>query len=171
MAVTVLDPQKDALYGWEAKWGYWNKSLNTLTELRQYVRTACAHYGIPPPSVKSHGGKAYSWYQADENYAHTVSTRIKGKTHAAISFNKLRGLNIPTALHEAAHAIAAVLLPWEMADHDPRFVGIYLWLLVRAKVAPRVALEASLKEAGIAWDKKTSPRHLIKKETKEEPPP
>jgi hypothetical protein len=162
MAVTELDVQRDKLYAWEAKWGYWNKSVNPLSELRQYVHTACAYYGIPPPRVKSHGGRAYSWYQADENYAHTTTVRAGGKCRSVISFNRERGLNIPTALHEAAHAIASILFPWEMADHDPRFVGIYLWLLVKAKVAPRSALEASLTAAGVSWDPKTTPKHIKK---------
>lgn len=51
-----------------------------------------------------------------------------------------------------------------MADHDPRFVGIYLWLLRKAKVAPRQALEASLKEAGVKWaGASVHPRYLKKK--------
>jgi hypothetical protein len=161
--VATPDPQKDALYHWESKWKDWNRKTDSLHTCRQYVHTACAYYDIPPPSVKSHGGRAYSWYQADENYAHTTTVRAAGKTKSAISFNRHRGLNVVTALHEAAHAIASVLLPWEMADHDPRFVGIYLWLLVKAGVAPRIALEASLTAAKISWDKKTTPRHLKKK--------
>ena len=157
------DPQKDSLYAWESKWYSWNRKTDSLGTCRQYVHTACAYYGIPPPKVKSHGGRAYSWYQADADYAHTTTVRVGMKHKSVISFNRDRGLNIPTALHEAAHAIASVLLPWEMADHDPRFVGIYLWLLVKSRTAPRSALEASLTAAGVAWDKKTSPRHLKKK--------
>lgn len=157
------DPQRDILYAWEGKWGDWSRKTSSLRTCRQYVHTACAYYGIPPPKVKSHGGRAYSWYQADAAYAHTVTVRAGGKHKSVISFNRHRGLNIPTALHEAAHAIASVVLPWEMADHDPCFVGIYLWLLVKAKVAPRAALEASLTAAGVKWDSKTTPRSLKKK--------
>jgi hypothetical protein len=157
------DPQRDKLYAWEARFRDWSRKTDSLKACRQYARTACAYYGIPPPSVRSHGGRAYSWSQADGNYAQINTVRAKGKSHSVISFNRDRGLNVPTALHEAAHAIASVLLPWEMADHDPRFVGIYLWLLVKARIAPRAALEASLTAAGVQWDKKTTPRSLKKK--------
>lgn len=157
------DPQRDKLYAVESKFLNWNRKTDSLKTCRGYVRTACAYYGIPPPSVKSHGGRAYSWSQADENFAHTTTARAAGKSRSVISFNRLRGLNIPTALHEAAHAIAATLLPWEMADHDPRFVGIYLWLLVKAKIAPRAALEAALHAGGVTWETKTSPRSLKKR--------
>lgn len=157
------DIQKPALYKLESTFRDWNRKTSTLAECRQYVRTACAHYGLAPPSVRSHGGRAYSWYQAELPDAVTHTVAAAGKLKSTISFNRTRGLNIATALHEAAHAIAAALLPWEMADHDPRFVGIYLWLLVKAKIAPRVALEAALTDAGIKWSTKTTPRHLKKK--------
>jgi hypothetical protein len=163
VAKVASDPQRNSLYAWEGKWDAFNRKTDTLADCRKYVHTACAYYGIPPPTVGNHGGRAYSWYQADGNYAHTRTVRVGGKCHSAISFNRERGLNIPTALHEAAHAVASVLLPWEMADHDPRFVGIYLWLLVKAKIAPRSALEASLLASGVNWDKKTTPKNLKKK--------
>ena len=163
MTATVPDPQRDRLYSWEAKWRSWNRKTDSLSDCRKYVHTACAYYGIPPPSVRSHGGRAYSWSQADGNYAQINTVRANGKSRSVISFNRDRGLNIPTALHEAAHAIASVLLPWEMADHDPRFVGIYLWLLIKTRIAPRSALEASLTAAGLTWDSKTTPRSLKKK--------
>lgn len=161
MAATP-DIQKDSLYAWESLWKDWNRKTDSLSTCRQYVRTACAHYNVPPPTVKSHGGRAYSYYQAESAYASITTIRTPGKVKSSISFNKERGLNIPTALHEAAHAIAAVLLPWEMADHDPRFVGIYLWLLTKAKIAPKAALEASLLARGVKWDKHVTPRHLKK---------
>jgi hypothetical protein len=160
VTASVPDPQKERLYAWEAKWDSFNRQTDTLKTCRQYVHTACAYYGIPPPSVRSHGGRAYSWYQADSAYAQIQTTRIDGDYKHVISFNKDRGLNLPTALHEAAHAVASVLLPWEMPDHDPKFVGIYLWLLAKAKIAPRSALEASLKAAGVEWEPKTTPRAL-----------
>lgn len=158
MVEVQQDVQKDALYAFEAKWRDWNRKTSSLAECRQYVHTACAHFGIPPPSVRSHGGKAYSWYQAETPDAVTHTLVAAGKFKSVISFNRTRGLNVPTALHEAAHAIAAVILPWDMVDHDPRFVGIYLWLLIKARIAPRVALEASLTAAGIKWIKPKIPK-------------
>lgn len=158
----VPDPQKERLYRWEGKWKDWNRKTVSLKEARSFVHTGCAYYGVAPPRVVSHGGRGLSFYQA--NHAITTTSRAAGKFKSIISFNREYGLNIPTALHEAAHAISATLLPWEMADHDPRFVGVYMWLLIKAKVAPRTALETSLEAAGVKWiGPQVSPRYLEKK--------
>lgn len=157
----VPDPQRAPLYRWEGKWKDWNRKTDSLAECRKFVETACAYYGVAPPKIISHGGRAYSWSATELPEASTHAIRTKAGCHTVISFNRLRGLNRATALHESAHAIAANLLPWEMADHDPRFVGIYIWLLVKAKVAPRIALESSLKAEGIQWvGRKVHPRYL-----------
>lgn len=61
------------------------------------------------------------------------------------------GRNAATALHEAAHQIAFALYGESIQDHGPTWLGIYLDLLVRARVAPRVALEATLRSHGLTW--------------------
>jgi hypothetical protein len=72
--------------------------------------------------------------------------------------------NISTALHESAHAIltAATENYWE--DHGPEWLGVYLWLLVRAAQWPTVALKASAKAAGLPWSpiSPTKFRRLVK---------
>ena len=61
------------------------------------------------------------------------------------------GRNVATALHEAAHHIAWYLHGDRIQDHGRTFLGIYLDLLIRAKVAPRVALEASDRAHKLKW--------------------
>lgn len=61
------------------------------------------------------------------------------------------GRNAATALHEAAHHIAWTLHGDHIQDHGPTFLGIYLDLLVRARVAPQIALEATAREHGLTW--------------------
>lgn len=61
------------------------------------------------------------------------------------------GRNVATAMHEAAHHIAWHLHGERIQDHGRTFLGIYLDLLVRAKVAPRVALEASARSYKLKW--------------------
>lgn len=145
------DTQRARLYAMEGKFADWNRKTDSLADCRRMVETACAYYNVTPPRVTSHPGRAYSWSQTELPEATTHSVRSKGRCKTVISFNRVRGLNRATALHEAAHTIAANLLPWEMADHDPRFCGLYLWLLCKAKVAPRIALEAAFRAAGVKW--------------------
>jgi hypothetical protein len=64
------------------------------------------------------------------------------------------GRNVATALHEAAHHIAWAVHGERVQDHGATFLGIYLDLLSRAGVAPRVALEASARAHGLRWSKK-----------------
>ncbi|HYZ32842.1 MAG TPA: hypothetical protein VE684_11260 [Crenalkalicoccus sp.] len=54
-------------------------------------------------------------------------------------------------LHELAHAMTSTA-EGENDGHGPRFVGLYLRLLERHARLDRAMLEASLREAGIAFD-------------------
>jgi hypothetical protein len=53
-------------------------------------------------------------------------------------------------LHEIAHALTADV-EGNHAGHGPDYVGVYLRLLVRHARLDRALLEATLREAGIAW--------------------
>jgi len=63
------------------------------------------------------------------------------------------GRNVPTALHEAAHHIAWTFYGDRIQDHGRTWLGIYLDLLVREKVAPEIALIASLKPFHLKYKK------------------
>jgi hypothetical protein len=53
-------------------------------------------------------------------------------------------------LHEIAHALTGDV-DGNGLDHGPDFVGVYVNLLVRHARLDRAPLEASLRQAGIAW--------------------
>lgn len=63
------------------------------------------------------------------------------------------GKNTATALHEAAHLIVSDLFGGNVQDHGPTFLGVYMWLLETAGVAPRTALHATAREHGLKWRK------------------
>ena len=69
-----------------------------------------------------------------------------------VSFSR-RGKNVATALHEAAHIIVFDKFGDKPQDHGPTFMGVYLWLLTTAGVAPRIALEATARANGLKWRK------------------
>lgn len=135
------DPQKAALYHWEETWGPWNYNSLTLTECRDWVEFACRLYDVEPPSVRQHRSNEYSW-------CHTGMGIIsmQGGKHRARG-----GRNTATVLHEAAHWITFKLFSDRPQDHGPTFLGVYLWLLESARVAPRTALHASARSHGLKW--------------------
>lgn len=124
----MLDPQREKVYAWEDTWGCAMGKTLSLAGARTWVRWACGKYGIKPPPVRGHyrfhGGT--SFYDPETN---------------SIEFRK-RHMNIWVALHEAAHAICDTLLDIDEA-HSQQWLGIFMALLEKAKVAPRVALRAS----------------------------
>ncbi|WP_149537738.1 hypothetical protein [Siccirubricoccus phaeus] len=62
-------------------------------------------------------------------------------------------------LHELAHAMSSTV-EGASDGHGPLFLGLYLHLLVRHARMPRAALEASLREAGLAFDPAPRPAFL-----------
>jgi hypothetical protein len=132
----MRDRQRTKVYAWEDTWGCASNRGLKLAGARHWVRWACGQYGIKPPIVRGHyrvrGGT--SFYQPDDHI---------------IEFRK-RHLNIWVSLHEAAHAICDILLDVEEA-HSPQWLGIFLALLEKAKVAPGVALRASADAARLSY--------------------
>lgn len=59
--------------------------------------------------------------------------------------------NVPIVMHEVAHHIAWCLHGERIQDHGATWLGIYLKLLVIAKVAPQLALEATARSHGLKW--------------------
>jgi hypothetical protein len=129
----VLDPQKKRVYAWEGEWADWNSHTISVTKVRKYVRWACDLYGLPYPSVKMHRTQEYSY-----SWGYKMSF-AEGQCNRAI------------ALHEAAHYISDWIFDENMAPHSPQWMAIYLWLLIKARIAPKVALFASATSKGIEW--------------------
>jgi hypothetical protein len=129
------DPQQDAVYRWEGSWKAWNRAELTLAACRSAINWACDQYGVEPPRVWSHPGKRYPWCDVEKR---VVSFSLKGK-------------NVATALHEAAHLIVSDVFGDRVQDHGPTFLGVYMWLLETAGVAPRIALHATARSHKLKW--------------------
>jgi len=129
------DPHRHRLYQWEADWPDWNKDALGIKACRAAVRKACKHYKVRAPRVVHTDTGSLSFSVPSKNFI---------SLHCG-------GMNIPTALHEAAHHIAYALHGETVQDHGPTFLGIYIGLLERAGVAPRTALEASARAHGLKW--------------------
>lgn len=129
------DPDKRHVYKMEGKWISFNVGGIKLKRLRQLIRLACELYEIPPPAVKKHSGKEYSYSDG-----------------VTISFNKDH-MNHGVALHEVAHHIVDWI--WldddEVEGHGREFQGVYQWLMKVFGIAPEAALRASWEAQGLQW--------------------
>jgi hypothetical protein len=138
----MKDPQKQRLYDWEDSWWGWNRNLCSLQKCRAVIRFACHLYGVSPPTVKQHNVRSISWSIPQ---ARQISLRGVGPSGKG-------GLNLPTALHEATHQIVWDYYGDAVEDHGVEFVGVYVWLLNEAGIAPQRALVASLEHVDMRWD-------------------
>lgn len=141
MTQEKTDPQCQSLYQWEDDWLLWNRNTHSLPVLRKIIRVVCKLYKVTAPAVSGHKNKQYSYYLPGR---HSISLQ-GGKKH------RYGGRNPATALHEAAHHIAGQLHGKTIQDHGPTFLRIYLDLLERARVAPRIALEATARSHSLKW--------------------
>lgn len=136
-----LDPHRKTVYAWEDSWPGWNRNHITTHECRSLIRCACGQYKVPCPTVIVHPQRSMSWSIPPDG-----RISIQGGAHKGRG-----GRNVATSLHEAAHHIAWTLHGERIQDHGRTFLRIYLDLLVRARVAPQIALEASAKAHGLRW--------------------
>lgn len=131
-----LDPQTKAVYAWEEEWRPWNwKDFDTLYYPRRIIQKACSYYRVPTPIVQ--WGPPHTYPEYDPN-GHII--RVRATTN-----------NASQALHEAAHAIHDWLLGTDGLPHSPEFMGIYLWSIVKYRLAPLRAVLASLEGTGIQY--------------------
>lgn len=136
-----LDPHCDAVYAWEDSWPGWGKNHLTLKACKALIESACDQYRVEHPEVVQHHERSLSFCIPTEEYIDLQGGRHKGPG----------GRNVATVLHEAAHQIAYALHGTRIQDHGRTWLGIYLDLLVRAQVAPEVALKASARSHGLKW--------------------
>ncbi len=142
----VRDDQQKAVYAWEDQWKDWNRPTMSKQELRVLMRRAERLYGVEP---------AWLTFPKRNRGAHgkRLASQYDPGTHAI--HLRPRHRNVAVALHETAHAIHDCLFgPWSRPNlqaHGPLWLGIYLTLLISAKIAPRAALLASAKEKGLKW--------------------
>ena len=135
------DPHQDAVYGWEDDWPGWNHNHLSLGQCRRLIKIVCDHYKVPCPTVTQHGGGSFAWSAPTLN-------RISMQGG---DYMRRGSRNVSTVMHEAAHHVAWHLYGEVIQDHGPAFLGVFLDCLVMAKVAPRVALEASARAHGLRW--------------------
>ena len=131
----AADPQAAHLYAWEKAWREWNHSNLTIAECREVARRACVYLKIPQVRLTFRRTPHYS----ECDYA-TGQIAINTRLHK----------NVATICHEVAHR-AVFLAHGEIAAHGPEFVRVYMRLLLRARLAPRSALIASLKHYGVEF--------------------
>lgn len=136
----MQDLQKEKLYEWEEEWKDWDRNTLKLKEMRATVRWACKKYHVSTPQVRQHKTREWSWYK-DGTY--------RGGT-AKISFQHGQS-NPAIALHETAHHIIYEICGETVEDHGREFLGVYLWLLIEAKVAPASALYPSARTASLRF--------------------
>lgn len=134
------DPNCEKVYAFEDSWPGWESNTAGLGECRRLIRAACDHFAVEAPVVVKHD-KGFSWSIPKLSRISMLGGERLGPGH----------LNAAVALHEAAHHIVYKLHGNRPQDHGPIFCGVYLDLLVRGKIAPRVALEASMRSFGIKW--------------------
>lgn len=139
----MTDSQKQAVYDWEDSFWGWYHNVVPLKKCREVIQFASGLYGVEPPTVRSHRKVSMSWSIPQYRRISLQSVGQKGPTYG--------GLNIPTALHEVSHQIVWDYYGDTVEDHGPEFVGVYVWLLSEAGMAPAAALYASLDEAEIRY--------------------
>lgn len=126
------DPQQQRAYDWEGDFTDWVKGRISRTEMRETIAKCCGIYRVPVPYIlfvtknRRRGRKLTSFYEPDR---HRIIIRP-------------RHLQKNTAVHEAAHAVVDWLLGPHLPAHGREWVGVFMVLLERMKIAPRCALVA-----------------------------
>lgn len=132
----AADPQAAKLYKWEKAWRGWNHSSLTSAECREAARRACVYLKIQPVTLSFHRSPRYS-------YCH--------HEYGDIHLNAKRHKNVVSILHEVAHRATWLKYGDAVEWHGKEYIRIYLKLLLRARIAPHIALTASLELYGVEW--------------------
>lgn len=133
-----FDPQRHLVYAWEDTFRAFGERSLTQAQALRYLRRVCRKFRVPMPQVKflARGVREWSYVQGG-----VLAINFEQCNHAILS-------------HEMAHYIMDRYYTHNGVRHEthgPQFMSLYLGLLEFAQVAPRDALEASLKSMGIKW--------------------
>lgn len=134
------DPQEQTAYSWENSFTQHGKKL-TEKEMRTAIKRATRIYRVPMVQLRC--------VSKDSRSRKKLMSYYDPNTHL-ISIRP-RHMTLDVALHEAAHAIADWILGWDIEIHGPHWLGIYMTLLIKFKVLPQSALEATALERGLKW--------------------
>ena len=136
------DPWQTAVYRFEEDWPSFNRQSLTLQQCRTTIKAACLAYGLTPPPVRQHRGRAMTRLECDDETPPSewyISFRPDHK-------------NTAIALHEAAHYIVDCIHGARgTQDHGPTWQGVYFFLLARADIEPLDALKADARKHGLRW--------------------
>lgn len=137
------DRQCKAVYAWEMEWVEWNKETLSLVQARRYIAEACRVFGVDKPAVRQHKSN-------EDSITWTPTSILEMIIPPYIDLNADHK-NPAICLHEAAHHICFSLHGNRPENHGPTWLGIYLALLILAKVAPKEALYATARKHKLRW--------------------
>lgn len=128
------DPQQEKAYAWEGDFCDWAGAHATRAAMRKAVLECCSIYRVPAPEV---------WFRAKNRGARGRKLTSYYQPGSHIIVIRPRHMNLNTAVHEASHAVVDWILGWSSTQpHGPEWVGVFITLLDRMKIAPRAGLEA-----------------------------
>lgn len=116
-----------------------------MARVVKIIDHSCKIWGVPRPNVIRRAAKKtkYSYYNSKNREIGLIPDHM----------------NMPMALHEVAHHIAEIRFGTAYEPHGQNWLGIFVDLLVDWKVAPREAIEASLRFKKLKFtDVKTTPK-------------
>lgn len=139
------DFQQYEAYAWEDSFTKWAGAGLKDKELRRALVRACRLYRVPVPRLQL--------LTRDNNKKKVLASVYDPNTHEIRLRPRHRRLNV--LLHEAAHGIVDWLFgnTGGGAAHGPVWLGVYIELLVRFKIAPRDMLEFAARQAGLKFSK------------------
>lgn len=139
----MADSQRSRAYAWESSFRSFNENNVPRRRLRRLIRDAERRYRVPPVKITFR-----ERVRRAKRYAKIASEYAPDDHSIVLGWNDH---NYGIALHETAHAIVDHILGYELEPHGPQWLGVYMWLLDWAKVAPRSALEESARVHGLSW--------------------
>lgn len=126
------DPQRSRVYVWESQLTNWAGAHATPSEMRSMIARCCRLYRVPVPPVR--------FVTKDKRAGRFLHSQYDPEKHDSVI--RPRHMDLGSAIHESAHAIADYILgPWGI-PHGKEFLGIYLSLLTKFKILPKSALLA-----------------------------
>lgn len=139
----LTDSQQKAVYSWEETWPLWNKQSLTRQACRRLIVQVCRLYDVPVPRTvflrRGKLGLRQGWRTAYDPNDHSLTLAPQHQNTAIV-------------LHEVAHLVHSVVAGDEDHEaHGPEWLALYLYLLARYGLAPRLALFASARAGHLRW--------------------
>lgn len=139
----LSDSQQTEAYRWEGTWPQWNKQLLTRQACRKLIVQVCRLYEVEIPTMvflrRGKLGLRQGWRTCFDPNEYSLTFAPQHQNTAIV-------------LHEVAHLVHSVVTGDEAHEaHGAEWLALYLYLLCRYGIAPRVALFASARAFGLRW--------------------